>query len=306
MCGFVRSTVCRSWLLLTGPATSLQSTVDRFAQSLRVAASLHSLHPRTADVPSRALRPAMVLCTIAAFEGFAEEILAAALHQRGDTLYQISEQVNFTNPDLFDLEDKINGLFNNKLGEADPTFSLEVWRLPVGDSGWWSTDVLSWGGTKYQALAWMQVRHALTHGAASGWGGAVTWYISSEEARPDRPTCFHCAARNRERPVFPCETLCRQLLSGLSIWSAGFGQPAGQALQRRARLDKVPDFGTRSSYSLMRMCVHPRSVSLGQAVWVRSSPLPLAATALSRSCGRRPAPRCQRTLPADLGRTCTH
>jgi len=156
--------------IVTGPPTSLQSTTDRFGRSLKVAASLHRLHPGTSDVPSRALRPAMVLCAIAAFEGFIEDMLSAALQQQGHTLFQISEQVNLTNPDLEDTERKIRGLFNGALGKDDDSFDLEVWRPPVGTSGWWQTDILTWKGAKREAMAWMQVRHCLAHGAASGWG----------------------------------------------------------------------------------------------------------------------------------------
>ena len=229
--------------ILTGPATNLQSTVDRFAQSLKVAASLHSLHPRTADAPSRALRPAMVLCTIAAFEGFAEEILAAALHQRGDTLYQISEQVNFTNPDLFDLEDKINDLFNRKLGEDDPTFTLEVWRLPVGDSGWWSTDVLSWEGTKYQALAWMQVRHALTHGTASGWGSEL-WpgtYPAKRRGRivPPSSTVLRETETDRYSLARRCAVNCCRIYRH---GAQGLADRLAKLSKEELDWSKVPDF----------------------------------------------------------------
>jgi hypothetical protein len=118
--------------IVTGPPTSLQSTTDRFAQSLRVAASLHRLHPGTSDVPSRALRPAMVLCAIAAYEGFIDDMLSAALQKQGHTLFQISEQLNLLNPDLEDTERKIRGLFNGTLLNDDDSFGLEVGALPLG------------------------------------------------------------------------------------------------------------------------------------------------------------------------------
>jgi hypothetical protein len=159
--------------IVTGPPTSLQSTVDRFAQSFKVAASLHSLHPGTSDVPSRSLRPAMVLCAIAAFEGFAEDMLSAAMQNRGYTLLQISEQANLSNPDLGDVEQKISGLFKGALGKVEDDFGLEVWSPPRGNSGWWHTDVLTWKDVKRDATAWMQVRHCLTHGVTSGWGSEL-------------------------------------------------------------------------------------------------------------------------------------
>lgn len=186
--------------ILTGPPTTLQSTVDRFAQSLRVPASLHSLHPGTSEMPYRALRPAMVLCTISAFEGFAEEMLSAALQRRGDTLYQISEQVNFTNPDLSDVEKKMNDLFGKRIGTDDPDFSLEVWRQPVGDSGWWGTDVLSWENAKEHAMTWMHVRHALSHGAVSGWGSEL-W-----------PGTY--PAKKRAQSIPPASTVLRETENG--------------------------------------------------------------------------------------------
>jgi hypothetical protein len=154
------------------PAVDLQSTVDRFAQSLKVAASLYSLHPRNADLASRALRPAMVMCVIAAFEGFAEDMLAVGMHIRKYTLLEISRTVDVNNPDLVRFEKEIDKHFPGTLSERDhDSFRLELWRQPTGDSGWWPAAELTWTKTKDEAMAWMQVRHCLAHGIVSGWGG---------------------------------------------------------------------------------------------------------------------------------------
>jgi hypothetical protein len=155
--------------LLTGPETSLQSAVDRFARSLKVADSLYSLHARTSDPAFRSLRPAMVLCVVAAFEGFAEDFLAAALQKSDYTLHQIAVETNITSPDLERVEHKIDNLFQGAIGTEDDAFGLDLWRPPVGDSGWWAPVTLTWPVTKTAATAWIEVRHCLAHGVASGW-----------------------------------------------------------------------------------------------------------------------------------------
>ena len=155
--------------VITEPAISLQSAVDRFARSLRVAASLRSLHRGTSDLESRSLRPAMVLCVISAFEGFAEDFLTAALYKQRHSLHQIADKADFNNPDLRMFESRIGKLFPKALCGHGDNYGLELLRSPVGDSGWWASVMLSWEDTKDAGTAWMQVRHCLAHGVASGW-----------------------------------------------------------------------------------------------------------------------------------------
>ena len=157
--------------IVAAPAVSLQSTVDRFAQALKVPASLYSLHPRNADMASRALRPAMVMCAIAAFEGFAEDVLAVGMQMRDYPLFEIATKADLSNPDLDEFEDKIDKIFPRAVDKKGTDFGLERWRQPDGDSGWWPAETLTWLQTKKEAMAWMQVRHCLAHGVASGWGG---------------------------------------------------------------------------------------------------------------------------------------
>jgi hypothetical protein len=55
-----------------------------------------------------------------------------------------------------------------QLGAA---FKVTVWSQPVlGKKTLWYQDDLSWEVAKLQARGWMQVRHCLAHGLASGWG----------------------------------------------------------------------------------------------------------------------------------------
>ena len=155
--------------VITEPAITLQSAVDHFGRSLRVAASLLSLHGRTATPKFRSLRPAMVLCVISAFEGFAEDFVTAALYKQRYSLHQIADKADFNNPDLQIFESRIEKLFPNALCGHGDNYGLELWRSPAGNSGWWAPIMLTWQDTKDAGTAWMQVRHCLTHGVASGW-----------------------------------------------------------------------------------------------------------------------------------------
>jgi len=153
------------------PVVSLQSTVDRYAQAMKVPAALYSLHPRNSDVASRALRPAMVMCAIAAFEGFAEEVLAVGMQMREYPPFEIAAEADLSTPDLTEFEEKIDKIFPGAVDETGRGFGLELWRQPAGDSGRWPAEELTWVKVKTEAQAWMQVRHCLAQGVASGWGG---------------------------------------------------------------------------------------------------------------------------------------
>lgn len=153
---------------------SLQSAVDKYSKTLKTAESLISLHPRKKGNPgaAAALAPAVVLTSIAAFEAFAEELLASVAGHRGYSYGQIATLVSFNNPTVEFLQGKLSTVLGWKkpdLAQWQPGFSVEVWKPPaLGDSTWITTTTLDWTAAATAATAWMQVRHCLTHGLARG------------------------------------------------------------------------------------------------------------------------------------------
>src|ERR1700734_3940919 len=94
---------------MTGPpqgftlGSDLQSPVTKFAAALGTPRRLLRLAPKKAGNPSNAaaLSPAIVLTTISAFEGFAEDFLATVMALQGNGLAQIAKEVGgWNNPTL--------------------------------------------------------------------------------------------------------------------------------------------------------------------------------------------------------------
>jgi hypothetical protein len=152
---------------------SLQDTVDRFGRSLEVPQRLVALHPRKAGHSGNfaALPPAVVLGVISAFEGFVEDFLATALYLRGYGLGQIAKRVSMNNPTVSAFQAKCLAEFPT-MARVGQTFSLRVWNTP-SVTGRPATETISWEETLKRADGWMEVRHCLTHGLASGWRSEV-------------------------------------------------------------------------------------------------------------------------------------
>lgn len=153
---------------------ALQDSVHRFARSLEVPRRLVSLHPRT---PGRAgnfsaLPPAVVLGVISAFEGFVEDFLATALHQRGYGLGQIARRVSMNNPTVTDFHRRCAGEFPGIEGRLAGEPGVQVWNVPgVGRRP--QIETIDLAEVRRRADGWMQVRHCLTHGLVSGWRSEV-------------------------------------------------------------------------------------------------------------------------------------
>jgi hypothetical protein len=160
---------------MTGTAApSLQLAVDRFARALKVPSKLLALHPHGIGNPGHAaaLSPAITLGVLSAFEGFAEDFTATALYLNGDGFGQIATKIGkWNNPTVRDFAGRIKVEFPGiepKLGDG---FSLKIYKPPVPTtkSGWWNEEEVSWARALSDSDAWMQVRHCLTHGVATGW-----------------------------------------------------------------------------------------------------------------------------------------
>ena len=150
----------------------LQACVNRYIKALSIPKRLIAIHPGNPGNPGNAsaIAPTVVLTSISAFEGFVEDITAAAMVAQGISYNVIARVVgNWTNPDIKKWGDELNRHFAVDLAQG---FSVRTTR-GVTPSNWSATTV------NYQVAidlgsAWMNVRHALTHGEVSG-SGAELW-----------------------------------------------------------------------------------------------------------------------------------
>lgn len=155
----------------------LQSAVNKFAASLETPRRLLRLAPTTAGNPGNAaaLSPAIVLTTISAFEGFAEDYLATILAMQGQGLAQIAKVVgSWNNPTLKDWTGEVRKLLPPLARpglDAGPIPKIVVDRENA--NGNWSAGRREWSDVLTDSEAWMQVRHLLTHGLAAGLSAEV-------------------------------------------------------------------------------------------------------------------------------------
>lgn len=158
--------------------TDLQGPVTKFAAALGTPDRLLKLAPKSAGNPGNAaaLSPAIVLTTIAAFEGFAEDFLATVLALEGNGLAQIAKEVGrWNNPSLREWVATASKLISPSAKEsldAGPTKKIAVYRMTA--NGNWSPGGKEWPEILKDSDAWMQVRHLLTHGLVTGWR-AESW-----------------------------------------------------------------------------------------------------------------------------------
>ncbi|SNT63528.1 hypothetical protein SAMN05421812_115129 [Asanoa hainanensis] len=152
----------------------LQDSVNRFARSLEVPRRLVSLHPRTPGNAGNfsALPPAVVLGVISAFEGFVEDFLATALHQRGYGLGQIARRVSMNNPTVDEFFRRCANEFPGIGARLAAGPGVSVWNVPgVGRRP--QIETVDLAELRRRADGWMQVRHCLAHGLVSGWRSEV-------------------------------------------------------------------------------------------------------------------------------------
>lgn len=165
----------------------LQTAVDRYANSLKAPRYLFDLYPnpRPQGAPStkyRAIPPAVVQGITAAFESFAEELLATLLIQNGSSWAQIAVNADMTNPTLRTLSESIKRTVGIEVTPAagSTTGDFKLWRQSgASGTGWMLTQALKWEEVLRDSESWIQVRHCLTHGLVTGtvpatWPGPVT------------------------------------------------------------------------------------------------------------------------------------
>jgi hypothetical protein len=108
--------------------------------------------------------------SISAFEGFVEEVMAEALHAQGASFSRIAKLVgNWTNPDIRRWREELDRTFGVDMASG---FSVKTTRGTA--AGNWSMKTVNCAEAGKLGSAWMNVRHALTHGEAAGLG-AERW-----------------------------------------------------------------------------------------------------------------------------------
>ncbi|MFE6859008.1 hypothetical protein [Nocardia sp. NPDC057668] len=150
--------------------------MDRYARALIVPSRLLALHPRKAGGPGNAaaLAPAITLGVISAFEGFVEDFVATALYRQGQSFGQIATKLGkINNPDIQMFEGIVAKGFTGAKSAIGIDFAVDVWYPPEAHKRLWNAVELNWMQARDDAKGWMQVRHCLSHGLASGWQSEV-------------------------------------------------------------------------------------------------------------------------------------
>ncbi len=149
-----------------------QTVVDKYLRALRTPHKLLSLHPRGVGHPGNAavLSPAIVLTSISAFEGFAEDFLAVTLAHQGAGFAEIAKAVGaWNNPALPEFAERMKAVVPSSAATIDSAASVTIPVFPTMNYRSPTMRSFDWTEAKKQSRAWMQVRHALTHGLTTGW-----------------------------------------------------------------------------------------------------------------------------------------
>lgn len=228
-------------------APPLQTAVDRYGLTLRTAQMLEALHPRKQGNPGNAaaIAPAMVLTGIAAFESFAEELLAVAAAHRGYSLGQIAKLLDINNPTVKTLDDKLNSLLQWTATDRTWTarYAVRVWMPPpLGQSTWIGTQDLNWNDATKASESWMQVRHCLTHGLVRGtraehWPGPLRGTASASAVLRQRAGGKHALS------IHGAESCIKIYREAGKALTAAVAHSLGIA---RAKWDDVPAFSCGS------------------------------------------------------------
>ncbi|MFI1381807.1 hypothetical protein [Embleya sp. NPDC020886] len=226
-------------------APSLQASVDRFARSLIIPSRLLALHPRKQGHPGNAaaLAPAVTQGVLSAFEGFSEDFFATVLYRQGQSFAQIAKKMNLTNPDVADIEALVCREFPSLKQVIGKSHLLTVWDPPVVGKTLWQERDLNWDETKQAAQGWMQVRHCLAHGLASGWSSEV-W------PGPVRQGVQHAASVLRPMAKGKHSLVMHGAITCARIYRAGAEHLAGIVaahLGETVNWSAVPEFELRAA-----------------------------------------------------------
>lgn len=209
----------------------VQDAVNRYKKALSIPQRLIELHPGTVgnSGPAAAIAPAVVLMSISAFEGFVEDVTAAAMHMQGDSYSRIASIVgNWVNPDIKKWRDELQRHFGINL---ETGFSVRATRGVPSHN--WSAKRVTYQEAQRWGSSWMNVRHALTHGGASGRGGE-RWPTAIRAGEPAslalRPSGAPNAA-GKHHLELPGARGCAALYTyaarhGVDLLAAKIGQPA--------------------------------------------------------------------------------
>jgi hypothetical protein len=205
----------------------IQDAVTRYKKALSIPEKLIQLHPGTVGAPGAAgaIAPAVVLMSISAFEGFIEDVTAAALYLNGDTYSRIAQVVgNWTNPDIEKWRNELDAHFGVKLESG---FSVRTTR-GVASRNWSKRRVTYKEGAELGS-GWMNTRHALTHGSASG-RGAERWPASVRRGKPPSLVLRPSAQAGKHHLELPGARGCAALYTyaarhGVDLLAAAIGQP---------------------------------------------------------------------------------
>ncbi len=224
------------------PMGELQDSVDRYLKALTMPQRLIGLHPGRVGHSGNAsaIAPAVVLMSISTFEGFVEDVTAAAIHLQGHSYAYIANIVGrWSNPDVEHWGKELKKHFS-----VDLSSGFEIRTTRGAPSGNWSAATVSYEDAVKLASSWMNVRHALTHGGASA-RGAERWPTATRRGepiatalRPDRrdPQKYHLD--------LPGALGC----AGLYTYAArhGAGLLAVKIGEPRPNWEGCPDFDPRS------------------------------------------------------------
>ena len=155
--------------------TDVQSVVDKYARALEGPRLIFDLYPkpRPQGGPPERYRPlpaAIILSVIGIFEGFAEDLVAALLYKQGFGWAYIAHHSDLTNPSVNDLRKKLDDIGIGIELAADWTTPLP---RQTSLTGWKPWAPVNWDDLLKQSDGWMQVRHCLAHGLATGLGPEV-------------------------------------------------------------------------------------------------------------------------------------
>lgn len=149
-----------------------QTVVDKYVRALRTPQKLLSLHPRNVGHPGNAavLSPAIVLTSISAFEGFAEDYLAVTLAHLGAGFAEIAKAVGaWNNPALPEFANRMKAAVPAATAAIDAPATVTILEFPTLSYRSPTPRAYDWAQAQKQSRAWMQVRHSLTHGLTTGW-----------------------------------------------------------------------------------------------------------------------------------------
>jgi len=233
---------------------AVQRLVDKYAAALQGPRLLFDLwpRPRTPGRPEKkytALASAVVLGVTGAFESFAEDLLAAALIQRGHGWAHVAANADLSNPSLETLRDRLSHTTGFEVKPPND-WALTLPTQSKSNPSKWTEREVSWGTVLKRSESWIEVRHCLAHGAVTGigperWPGPVSKAHHSKQARLPSANDEGVLARVGSDPekrglyLWPSVSCARIFSAGAVVIACAVAEHLGEALNTSA----VPSFG---------------------------------------------------------------